>query len=329
MNTDNNNDIAVEVDTTAASDIEIQEITWLYEPYIPTGAVVLLIGDGGDGKSFYSLALAAAISKGAPLPGADKLYPASNVIVHNSENPWASVILPRLKMLGADCGRIYRINEGDKRLTLTDARIEAAIRKHNAKFCILDPWQSLLDKNFSMNRSESVRPALTHLARVAERTQSSILLVGHISKSRGKAQHRGLGSVDTVNSVPSALFLGKAEGLDRDVRAVAHGKSNYAMIGKTILFRLSKADGFVWAGESDITPDEIMNYNAVKAREDNSKLGEASEFLLELLSEGEIPATEAIELADEAGISKITLERARKVEGVKSKRVDGHWVWHL
>jgi hypothetical protein len=138
-----------------------------------------------------------------------------------------------------------------------------------------------------------------------------------------------LGSVDTVNSVPSALFLGKAEGFERDVRHVAHGKSNYAMLGSTQSFRLSKTDGFIWTGESDVTPDDIMNYSAVKAREDNSKLGEAAEFLLELLSDGEIPATEAIELADEAGISKITLERARKSESVKSKRVDGHWVWHL
>jgi hypothetical protein len=49
-----------------------------------------------------------------------------------------------------------------------------------------------------------------------------------------------------------------------------------------------------------------------------------------LLAESEsILANEAIELADEEGISKRTLLRAKEAAGVKSKRVDGHWIWSL
>ena len=233
-------------------------------------------------------------------------------------------------MLGADCGRIHRINDTDKRLTLTDERIEAAIRKHSARLVIIDPLQAHLDANFSMNRSESVRPALMHLERVAERTGSAILLVGHISKGRGKAQHRGLGSVDIVNSVSSVLFLGKAEGLDPDVRAVCHGKSNFSELGKTHLFRLNKADGFSWAGEcEDITPDDVMRYNAARSREDKSRVDEAVDFLEELLEDDKMPTAEVVEMADEYGISKRTLERARKAAGVKSKKMDGQWVMSL
>ncbi|GHV13473.1 hypothetical protein FACS1894219_08320 [Clostridia bacterium] len=66
-----------------------------------------------------------------------------------------------------------------------------------------------------------------------------------------------------------------------------------------------------------------------KAREDKNKVDEAADFLTELLSEGDVPANEAIELADEAGISKRTLERARATLDVKAKRVDGHWVWSM
>jgi hypothetical protein len=166
--------------------------------------------------------------------------------------------------------------------------------------------------------------------RVAEKTQSTFILVSHISKGRGKAQHRGLGSVDFVNSVPSAIYLGRAEGLDADVRAVAHGKSNYAHLGPTQLFRLNKTDGFSWMGEGeDITPDDIMRFNAARARENKNKISEAADFLCEILSEGSVPATEAIELAEDMGISKRTLERARKSANIKSKRVDGPWMWSL
>ena len=239
------------------------------------------------------------------------------------------MIKPRLEMLGADCSKIHTIIDTDKRLTLTDERIEAAIRKHNAKYIVIDPIQNYFTENFSMNRAESVRPALTHLERVAERTGAAILIVGHIAKGRGKAQHKGLGSVDMVNSVPSVLLLGKAEGLHADERVIAHMKGNFSELGSSIKFRLSKTDGFQWMGECDITPDEIINFNARKAKEDKSKIDEAIDFLEEMLADGEIPASEAIELADEAGISKRTLDRARKELDVTSKKSEGHWVWSL
>jgi len=319
----------VEVETATASDIQTKPISWLLNPYLPLGTVSILFGDGGFGKSFATLAIAAAITEGEMLPGMDKPFPVSDVIIQNAENPWASVIKPRLEMLGADCSRIHTIIDTDKRLTLTDERIEAAICKHNAKFVVIDPVQNYFSENFSMNRAESVRPALTHLERVAERTGSAILIVGHIAKGRGKAQHKGLGSVDMVNSVPSVLLLGKAEGLNADERVIAHMKGNFSELGSSIKFRLSKADGFQWMGECDITPDDIINFNARKAKEDKSKIDEAIDFLEEILADGEIPASEAIELAAEVGISKRTLDRARKELDVTSKKSEGHWVWSL
>ncbi|GHU92070.1 hypothetical protein FACS1894202_14450 [Clostridia bacterium] len=329
MNTDNKANTTVEVETTSAADIQTRPINWLWAPYLPIGTASVLFGEGGDGKSFASLAIAAAISNGTLLPGMTEPFPASDVIVQNAENGWAQVIKPRLEMLGADCARIHRINETDKPLTLADDRIEAAIVKTGARLFICDPIQSHLPPSMSMGRAESIRPMLTHLERVAERTGCCVLLIGHVTKSRGNAQHRGLGSVDIVNSVPSVLFLGRAEGYDRDVRIIAHGKANFSEQGASQMFRLNKSDGFKWVGECDATPDDILNFSASKAREDKNKVDEAADFLTELLSEGDVPANEAIELADEAGISKRTLERARAALDVKAKRVDGHWVWSM
>jgi hypothetical protein len=132
-----------------------------------------------------------------------------------------------------------------------------------------------------------------------------------------------------VNSVPSVLYLGRADGLDDDIRAIAHGKANFSELGATQSFRLNKTDGFQWLGECDVTPDDILNFSASRSREDRSKIDEAADFLLEMLSDGEMPSTEAIEQADELGIARKTLERARKAADIRSKRVDGHWVWYL
>ena len=132
-----------------------------------------------------------------------------------------------------------------------------------------------------------------------------------------------------MNAVPSVLLLGRAVGLNPDERVIAHMKGNFTELGLSQKFSLSKDKGFRWLGECDITPDDIISFNARKAKEDKSKIDGAIEFLYEILSEGEIPAAEAIELAEEAGISKRTLDRARKDINVKAKKADGHWMWSL
>jgi hypothetical protein len=313
-------------ETINMADVPTKSVAFLWEPFLPIGTVSFLSGEGGLGKSFFTLAVAAAVTRGAPLPGETDAPPPADVIIQNAENPLATVVKPRLEMLGADCTKIHVINENDKRLTLTDERIEAAILRHNAKLTILDPVQHYFGGNISMNRAESVRPALTHLEKVAERTNSVILLVGHLNKARGTAQHRALGSVDMINAVPSALFLGKVAGYDDDIRVVAHGKSNFAELSDSQMFRLSKKNGFEWLGECDATADEVT----VSTRSSRSnRVEEAADFLREVLLGGAMLSTDIEELAAANGISDRTLNRAKKVAEVKTVRVDGHWVWSL
>jgi hypothetical protein len=162
--------------------------------------------------------------------------------------------------------------------------------------------------------------------------------VGHLNKSRSKAEHRSLGSIDIINSVRSVMCLGRAEGLADDVTAVAHMKANFIKCGRTQLYRLNERDGFSWLGESGVTPDDIMNFSGARSACEEevfetvgkSKIEEAADFLHDLLLDsGEIPAAEAIELADEAGISKRTLERARQESDIKSQKIDGRWLWFM
>ena len=313
------------VDTITMSDVESRDILWLWEPYIPSGAVTILSGDGGQGKSYMALAIASAVTRGLPLPGCSSALPPSDVIIQNAENPLATVIKPRLEMLNADCSKVHIINEADKRLTITDDRIESAIVQHNAKFLVLDPYQSY-SSEFSMNRAESVRMAVTHLEHIAERTGCSCLLVGHLNKSRGKTNYRGLGSVDFFNSVPSVLYLGKMDD-DDDIRAVAHGKSNLTELGASQAFSLNKTDGFRWLGECDVTAEELLQHTSSGAKV--SKMTDAIDFLSEALAAGEVPAGVIMEEASQNGISVITLKRAKGILCVKSRKDGEHWMWSL
>ena len=55
------------------------------------------------------------------------------------------------------------------------------------------------------------------------------------------------------------------------------------------------------------------------------KLCEAADFLVELLAGKEMPVTYVYQLANESGISKTTLERAKGIAGVKSRKTKDKW----
>jgi len=161
------------------SDVSSEPVDWLWEPYIPYGAITLIQGDGEMGKTTLSLAIAAAVTQGSPLPiasdsgqeyrvGGDYIAPA-NVIIQNGEDSLNRTIKPRLEKLHADCDRIFSIDDEDVALTYTDQRIEQTIIETNAKLLVIDPVQAFWGK-VSMNAANGVRPVPKQLGAVAERT---------------------------------------------------------------------------------------------------------------------------------------------------------------
>ena len=44
--------------------VPIEEVQWLWYPYIPYGKLTIIQGDPGDGKSTFILNIAAMLSKG-------------------------------------------------------------------------------------------------------------------------------------------------------------------------------------------------------------------------------------------------------------------------
>ncbi len=69
--------------------------------------------------------------------------------------------------------------------------------------------------------------------------------------------------------------------------------------------------------------------------EQRSALEDAKEFLAEVLANGSVAVEQVEDEAENAGISKSTLRRAKRLLGVKSERVSGgnegrgHWEWSL
>lgn len=307
------------------SEIQSKEIEWLWFPYIPYGKLTIIQGDPGDGKTTLVLNLAAKLSKGEALDKNMDIKEPIIVIYQTAEDGLADTVKPRLELAGADCEQIIVIDESDKSLSMADERLEEAIQTTGAKLLILDPIQAYLGGGMDMNRANEARDMTKKLGALAEKYKCAIVLIGHMNKASGnKAAYRGIGSIDFFAVARSVLLVGRIEG-EPNVRAVVQIKNNLAAFGHPKAFALSEA-GFRWLGDYDVTADEILGGIAPKA----NKLEQAKQLLRELAeTSNAVQSNEIFDMAEEQGISKRTLESAKKELGIRAKKINNSWYWEL
>ncbi len=318
-------EIKTELKMIKMSDVESKEIDWLWYPFIPYGKLTIIQGDPGDGKTTFILNVASQLSKGCGFDENMKIDEAIKVIYQTAEDGLSDTVKPRLEKAGADCENILVIDESDKSLSMIDERLEEALIRTNAKMLILDPIQAYLGGGMDMNRANEARDMTKKLGALAEKYHCAIILIGHMNKASGnKAAYRGMGSIDFFAVARSVLLVGRIEG-ENDLRAVIQIKNNLAEFGHPKAFRLSE-DGFDWIGDYDITADEVLGGIAPKA----NKFEQAKQLLRDLAEiQDSISSNEVIGLADEMGISKRTLDNAKKDMGIKARKINNSWYWEL
>lgn len=188
----------VELKLIHMEDVVSKEVEWLWYPYIPYGKITIVEGDPREGKTTLVLKLAAALSRGLPLPcDDDREREPIHIIYQTAEDGIDDTIKPRLEKVGADCSMIRVIDETEKELSMTDDRLEQAIVETGARMVILDPIQAYIGAKVDMHRANEIRPVLKHLGMIAEKYNCAIVLIGHMNKAAGsKSTYRGLGSID-------------------------------------------------------------------------------------------------------------------------------------
>ncbi|MBR4026427.1 MAG: AAA family ATPase [Lachnospiraceae bacterium] len=315
----------VELKMIKMSEIQSQKVEWLWYPFIPYGKLTIVQGDPGDGKTTLILNIAAKLSKGQGLDFEMIQKEPINIIYQTAEDGLADTVKPRLELAGADCERILVIDESEKSLSMSDERLEEALIKTKARLLILDPIQAYLGSGTDMNRANETRDVTKKLGILAEKYQCAIVLIGHMNKASGnKAAYRGMGSIDFFAVARSVLLVGRVEG-EPNIRAIVQIKNNLAEFGHSKAFLLSN-NGFEWIGNYDVTVDEILGGIAPKI----NKLEQAKKLLVELAKTSNIvPSIEVFEIAERQGISKRTLENAKKEVGIQAKKINNCWYWKL
>ena len=337
---------------TSYTDIAEERVTWLWPLRVPLGAVTLIAGQPGLGKSQVSLALAARLTRGELQCGR------GTAIIGTAEDHRAAVIRPRLRAAQAELDAIFdirvtRLNEEASEeglvLPIDVGELEASIEETQARLVILDPLVSFLDGSVDSWKDASVRQALSPLAGVAERQGCAILGVVHVNKGlSGDPFQRIGGSVGFQGAPRSVLVLGRDPD-DPNRRVLIHSKSNYGREAPSLLFEIEQillpaADGapqietsrVVEIGETDHTAESVLG--PALGDEERAGVDEAEQFLRDVLADGPVDAAQVKRDAKAAGISDRTLDRAKGALGIRMpdcvKRVGGvgergHWTWEL
>jgi hypothetical protein len=319
-----------------ADGILARPVEWLWRGRIPLGMLTLFAGDPKLGKSFATVAVAAAVSRGAPMPDGDPPEGPGSVILMSAEDDPARTIVPRLKTAHAELARVHILesviladgSEAWPSLAADLATIEAAAaRLDDCRLIVVDPVSAYLG-GLDDHRNAELRGMLAPLKGLAERLNVAVILVTHLSKSGGtNAKHRVIGSIAYVGAC-RANFLFARDRDDPSGRRVLmlDNGGNLARAAPTLAYVIEdRGDGphIEWLADPvAITAEQALaaEQASCQADRDAPERREAEAWLREVLSAGPVSAKEIESAARNAGITRMTLRRAKESIGAESVR---------
>ena len=93
--------------TIPFSEIEPEEVSWLWPGRVIQGKLNMLVGHPDSGKSFIAVDMAARVSTGEKWPDGSGRAPLGDVIILAAEDDPADTIRPRLDAHGAELSRVH------------------------------------------------------------------------------------------------------------------------------------------------------------------------------------------------------------------------------
>jgi AAA domain-containing protein len=183
---------------------EPEPVPWIAEPLIARGAVTMLAGREGQGKSMLALALAAGVGHGATLAGI--ACHQGRVLVVDAENGEREAHR-RLHGLGMKLGALVYAEADGFNLRSDLAQLEELLAEHQPDVLVLDSFRSLAP-GLDENDSGPVEATLGPLRNLARRRDCGVLLLHHAAKASDG--YRG------STAIGAAVELGFTLARDRD-----------------------------------------------------------------------------------------------------------------
>ena len=306
------------------TEVETQEIRWLWEQRVPLGKVTILDGDPDMGKSLLAINLAARVSTGQPMPDGT-VGTQGGVILIAPEDGAGDTLRPRLEAAGGDPSHVHLLNLLEdldaKKLQVTDRPfslsldlevLEAEINRTKAVLVVVDPLTAVLGHQ---SREQDVREVFTPLAQLAECTSCAILIIRHLGKgSSPNALYRGAGSIGIIAAARAGLIVTRHPN-EQHTRILATTKNNLGRTASNLTYQVVQNESGIpciqWLGENDDSLSALL--------EDETNLSSERHKILQALenAEGPLGPQEIAELTGQKEtLVRVTLSRMHEAREI-------------
>lgn len=313
-----------------ASTIKPSPLPMIWRGRIPVGALSVIAGKPGLGKSTLGTTIAANIS-------ADGLVS----VISDVEDDLAGVIRPRLEVAGAALERVHLIPPENGPVFPRDFEaMRKLIESTGASCLLLDP----IGAHFRPERRVHDRPTLRELVKIARETRCAIIGVHHTVKTSTDGTALGAigGPSGGLAGTARAVYVYGHDPEDEDRRALACAKINGVEEPATMIFEHDTVDldhgpdlgagALRLVGETSARASGVLKRGKTRKNRD----AECGEWLTKFLAEGEAFKRQVSEVkreGKEVGLGWATLRRVAVTLGVEREKVgfgpDGFWTWAL
>lgn len=356
---------AAKLPMRTADSVRSRPKPWLFKDWIEQRQLTLIAGLPDAGKSTFTCALAAAVTRGKDHPLFSSFEPTGDghVIFICREDDIVTSLKARLYAAGADMSKIAIISDdfgehGETPFNINSERDRARLIgysesiKHRIGMIVLDPVYQAVDGDF--NNDYKARAAYEGLVVLAKQLECAIVGVCHTVKNpRDKDPLARVAGPQALRLVPrSIILLSEITGQETGkggTHVLLHAKHNngkmndgyeYALRPCCTVAENLKDESIVFeiTGEVFGKPQDILEWadakpEKIKKRQTptENKTQIAKEFLLNVLAEGEMLGKDIVALAKEAGITKGTLMLAKSTLPIKAEKRtgDGLFSWRL
>ena len=333
---DAGDELRYRVDTPAGERIDVPRLQryatpkkseWAWPGKIPLGTVTVIEGGPGSGKSFVALDLAARLNGALGWPDGQKpVLPDADVLVICRNDHPSKTISARFQKAGGDPQRLYHFREfgtylpqdrqhGDRPFLFPFdmPALEKILEDHPAiGVIVIDPLSDFCET------PRQLRETLFRLEDLAERA-NAVILVTLPADCRTDAQGRLKVKSRWATDVVRCNWCLITDPDNPKRRLFVAKRTNSFAEPDGLSFELSD-QGVVWDADDPIDPDDPLG-----------QLAGSEKCLEEILSQGDVAASQIFRQGAECGFTPREMRAAAKRLGIGTTRVgyggDGHWAW--
>jgi hypothetical protein len=162
-------------------------LPWRCDRLAADGYVTVLTGEGGEGKSFLTLALAKGVAEGEDAAGI--ACRPGRAILFDAENG-EPLMARRLKAAGVRPGALDVVDADGLDIRRDHDAFVEAIETWGADLVVLDSLR-ILASGAKESEGDDMAPVMTAIRHVARRTRAAVVVVHHRGKGDNASAYRG------------------------------------------------------------------------------------------------------------------------------------------